>query len=471
MFKNLKIVFVSLVAASFIAVMLPGVASAATPTVPTNLAASPTTNSVVLTWTASSNVPTDYIIEYSTSNFVGGFTRFIDAVGTDVTSTVTGLINDVEYYFRIKGFNGDGTSAATAAISSTPFSNHTPNDLATFDACPATIIGASPFTDTTSADVACVKYYGITQGTTSTTFSPIDFVTRWQMALFLTRMVKPAGATLPSGADQGFSDIAGKSQEIQIAINQIRQLGITIGKTETTFAPDEYVTREEMALFIERLLKAVPAGPGGNEETATYNLTLKEIKSLDTDHNFTDLNNASLMSMHAAIINLWNLGVTEVAAATKYEPSKNISRLNMAQMMANALDHTNARPAGINIQANPYRLSGAGLSQISVTNRNADFTPVANSLVDIMKHQVLTGTQAFGTAGQCANSVASEVSLTRCYIDAAEPKTDSKGNLALFNAVAVSGAIWDIYAWTAAAGSTYDNDIHGTAASKITVYG
>ena len=146
------------------------------------------------------------------------------------------------------------------------------------------------------------------------------------MALFLTRMAVPAGATLGTGADQGFTDIAGKSTEIQPAINQIKQLGITVGKTATTFAPDDYHTREEMALFISRLLKAAQVGPGGNWEYVSGTSGAKEIKSNDTDHNYTDLGTVTLVETQTAIKSLWNLGVTEVTTATLYSPNVNISR-------------------------------------------------------------------------------------------------------------------------------------------------
>ena len=295
MLRNVKRGVAVVAVNAVVAVLLQGVASAATPTVPTGLTVTPGNKSVVLSWTASSNVPTDYIIQWSPDAFVTTTNRFFDAVSTATSATVTGLTNGTSYSFRVKGYNGDGTSAASTATAATPYSNHTPNDLAVFDACPASLIPAAGFTDHTSVDIDCVKYYGITKGTTATTYSPIDFVTRWQMALFLTRMAVPAGATLGTGADQGFTDIVGKSTEIQTAINQIRQLGITVGKTATTFAPDDYVTREEMALFLSRLLKAAQVGPGGNDEYISGLSGAQEIKSNDTDHNYTDLGTVTLM--------------------------------------------------------------------------------------------------------------------------------------------------------------------------------
>jgi len=470
--RTLNRLFAVLTVSVTVMALTPGVAEAAIPTTPTSLAAAPTNTAVVLTWVASSNVPTDYIIEYSADAFAVTTTTFIDGTSTAVTATVTGLTNGTLYSFRVKGFNGDGTSAASSVVTATPYSDHTPNDLALFDACPASVITPAGFTDTTSADVSCIKYYGITKGTTATTFSPVDFVSRWQMALFLTRMVVPTGTALPSGADQGFTDISGKSAEIQTAINQIKQLGITVGKTATTFAPDDFVLREEMALFIERLLKAVQVGPGGNEEFVTGTSGAKEIKSLDTDHNFTDLGSVYLIDGRNAIINLWNLGVTEVSTATVYEPNVNISRLNMAQMMARALDHTNARPAGLSIQSTAYQ-SAAPIITVSITNRTTDFLPVSGSLIDTFRYlyNSTPGYSRFSGDGSCAQVEVTESSVTLCTIDSTDLVTDTSGNAATFVSGVLSGAIWDYYAWTAAVGTTYDNDIHAGGLAQTTING
>ena len=472
MLRTVNRLLALIVVSAVFVVLTPGVGSAATPGVPTILTATGSTKSVVLTWSLPANTPTDYIIEYSLDQFVGLTTTFLDGTSTALTTTVTGLTNGTQYWFRVKAKNGDGTSAASTTVAATPISSHTPNDLATFDACPASVIVPAGFTDTTSADVACIKHYGITTGTTATTFSPINPVPRWQMALFLTRMVVPAGATLPSGVDQGFTDISGKSAEIQTAINQIKQLGISTGKTATTFAPDDNVTREEMALFISRLLKASVTGPGGNEEFVSGTTGLKEIKSIDTDHNFTDINLAWLMAGQTAIINLWNLGVTEVSTATTFDPRVDISRLNMAQMMARALDHTNARPAGVSIQSNKYQ-SAATTVTISVTHRTDAFLPISGTLIDTFRYQYnsTAGYSRFSADGSCAQVQVTEALGTLCVIDAVDRVTDVNGNASTFVSAVSALSVWDYYAWTAAVGTTYDNDLHASDFSKITVNG
>ena len=148
-------------------------------------------------------------------------------------------------------------ASATTSVGTTGVAVTVVGSAAVYSACPTGSAAAAGFTDTTSTDVDCIAMYNITKGTTATTYSPTDSVPRWAMALYLTRALGPAGGTLGAGVDQGFTDISGKSAEIVLAIDQIAELGITVGKTATTFAPDDNVTREEMAMFIERWLENV----------------------------------------------------------------------------------------------------------------------------------------------------------------------------------------------------------------------
>ena len=77
--------------------------------------------------------------------------------------------------------------------------------------------------------INCLKAFGITTGTTATTYSPNDVVARWQMALFLVRQAADHGIAIPAAAPQGYTDIGGLPQATQDAINQITQLGIAKG--------------------------------------------------------------------------------------------------------------------------------------------------------------------------------------------------------------------------------------------------
>jgi hypothetical protein len=456
--------------------LLPTAAGATAASAPTSLTATPGNAQAALAWstpgdTGGGDAPiTDYIVEYSSDSGTT-YTRFFDGVSTGLSATVVGLTNGTGYLFRISAVNGAGTGTPSATAAGTPFVVHTPNDPATFRACPPGIAPPAGFTDTTATDVDCVKYYDITRGTTATTYSPAATVSRLEMALFLTRMASVSGITLGSGADQGFTDIVDEPAEFQTAINQIKQLGITVGKTATTYAPGDNVTREEMALFISRFLTNATVGPGGNTELGSGSSAYLIIKSNDTDHNFTDLTGLALYESQTSIINLWNLGVTDVQAVSEFEPTAAMTRAAMATFMTNAMGHTNARPVGLNLQASTYRDEGTPLVTFSVTNRTAAFVPISGTRVDTFKftHTVATTPVRFDAAGKCSGTLAAGVGITKCTIDASDLLTDASGNTATFQEVMPVVNRQDLWAWTATNGTAYDNDDHAAGASKITV--
>ncbi len=363
---------------------------------------------------------------------------------------------------------------------------------ATYAACPTGSAAAAGFTDTTSTDVDCIAMYGITQGTTATTYSPTDSVPRWQMALFLTRALAPAGGTLGAGADQGFTDISGKSDEIQLAINQIAELGITVGTNAagTLFDPDSNVSREQMALFIERFLENVKAGPGGQSDAdADAGLTAAQVTYVNSDcagstactgaYNYTDIDAGSVTVEGAnAIKELYDLGIHDGVSATTFNPSADMTRAAMATFLTTALDQTNARPEGLWLQASKYANAGSHTPTLSVSDRDSSFAPVADTPVDVFywTTSAVVGNAAFLSTGLCDDSVATGAAITKCYIDTGEPTTNTLGNM-VPTAVQTDpyATLYEgsdvYYAWTAAAGTTYDNDVNGSGTdySSVTV--
>ena len=101
-----------------------------------------------------------------------------------------------------------------------------------------------------TCDIGAIFDLGITTGTSPTTYSPKDPVTREQMAAFLARTVRLFGATC-TGRAGPFVDIAGSFAEADIAC--IHGLGITTGTSATTYSPKDPVTREQMAAFVARV--------------------------------------------------------------------------------------------------------------------------------------------------------------------------------------------------------------------------
>ena len=350
---------------------------------------------------------------------------------------------------------------------------------ATFDSCPGTSAAAAGFTDTTSTDVDCIKTHGITSGVTATTYEPAGSVPRWQMALFLTRFATSAGMTLGSGADQGFTDISGHSAEIQTAINQIKQLGVTTGTTATTYSPDSNVTREQMAMFVERLLGKATPGPGACQGIAAdgtfssctavsgvTNINVLSSGIANVAHwNYTDIDSGNVTyEGHNAIVEIYHLGVPgDDKTATTFRPSADLTRAEMATWMKNALDHTNARPEGLHLQVSLASGFGAVDTALTVSHRDASRNPVTGTLVDVFSDvvTVLTNSPAFSAAGSCNTGNTVHIGgATECGVALGDASTDVQGNVNILKAAVADvgeGTTVNYYAWTGATGASYNN--------------
>ncbi len=355
-------------------------------------------------------------------------------------------------------------------------------DGADYLACPASAgIPAAGFTDTTSTDVDCLAYYGITLGTTATTYEPTASVPRWAMALYLTRTMNEAGVTLGTGADQGFTDISGKSAEIQTAINQLKQAGVTTGTTATTYSPDDNVIRQEMAMFVERMLDTITVGPGGNSDaelvsgaaTTYINSNCGGANACTGTYNYSDID-AGTVTVEAsiAIKELYQLGIHDGVTATTFSPDSDMTRAAMASFLVGAINHSNLRPEGLIIQSDTYSDIAAATPNLHVSYRDASFDPIVSTAVDVFRWSATyaEGDRAFATAtGLCEDAVVTTGAITGCLIDANEPTTDLVGNMTptavatapLVQATGVA-RVDTYYAWTAAAATAFDNDLHGS---------
>ncbi len=96
--------------------------------------------------------------------------------------------------------------------------------------------------------VAWTVAQGITKGTTETTFSPDNSCTRAQMVTFLWRS---AGFPSPSNSDNPFTDVLAGTYYYDAVLWAVEH-GITTGTTDTTFSPDNTVTRGQTVTFMYR---------------------------------------------------------------------------------------------------------------------------------------------------------------------------------------------------------------------------
>jgi hypothetical protein len=232
--------------------------------------------------------------------------------------------------------------------------------------CPAATPSAG-FTDiggfdaTTQLAINCLFAFGITTGTSATTYSPNDTTTRWQMALFLVRQAADHGLTIPTAVPQGYTDILTLPQSTQDAINQITQLGISKGTSTTTFSPFDGVSRWQMALFIYRL--GVAAG-------VTF--------TNDSAHNeFTDIG-GTLAEAQTAINALADAHVALGTGGSAFSPNLLLVRWQMALFLTRLLAADGiAAPAGLRVTVTPTASASQGIGTARTyvaTFKNADGT-------------------------------------------------------------------------------------------------
>lgn len=138
------------------------------------------------------------------------------------------------------------------------------------NACPADVIGEDWFADSVGPFenyIDCVWHWGVTTGTSPTSYTPTRSVNREQMAAFIARLITASGGTLPSSPRDAFSDDESSSFERQI--NQLAAVGIVNGKSAGRYGPKDVVTRGQMAAFLTRAYDyraaqaGLPALPGG----------------------------------------------------------------------------------------------------------------------------------------------------------------------------------------------------------------
>ena len=149
----------------------------------------------------------------------------------------------------------DEITTGTSRTTFSPSDNVTRGQLATFlyrfagepDGAPV-----APFSDTSPSayyadGVNWMVNQGITNGTSPTTFSPNDPVTRGQLAAFLYRY---AGSPDPA-SQASFRDVSRGAYYAE-AVDFLVSESITTGTSPSTFSPDSPVTRGQLATFLWR---------------------------------------------------------------------------------------------------------------------------------------------------------------------------------------------------------------------------
>ena len=118
----------------------------------------------------------------------------------------------------------------------------------------------------TRAAINCLAAYGITQGRAPDAYAPRDAVKRYEIAIFLARVLSYVDVADTGNPDieftfdpsrTGFQDLGGVPPVGVDAINVIANADIARGRTPTAYDPFAPVSRRDMATFINRIQDAI----------------------------------------------------------------------------------------------------------------------------------------------------------------------------------------------------------------------
>ena len=183
-------------------------------------------------------------------------------------------------------------------------------------ACPASRVPATAFTDTVGsthrAAVDCAAWWGVTRGRTATAFAPGRDVTRGQVAAMLDRLLHTTGDEVDGAPSAGFHDTRGHPFEDEI--DRLAALGVVQGKSAREYAPDESVTRAQMASLLSRLFEL------------GYDDPLPDGPVPFTDVHRDDVHRDAIGQLVAARI-------TRGTSATTYDPRGSVRRGQMASFV------------------------------------------------------------------------------------------------------------------------------------------
>ena len=338
--------------------------------------------------------------------------------------------------------------ASILAVGATPAAalERQADQQAVWKACLGDATTGTDFTDVSDSSVhatniSCLAYYGITMGKTDDTFDPDGNVTRSQMALFLARAAKAAGIDLGDATNMGFTDIGDADDERRDAINRVVASGIMFGDASfdppsaTIFAPTDFVTRWEMAMFMFAFLDlaldtvhvdVLPATVDGDGTGIELNVDEDTETGHSVDDYFRDADRDTPAHVAERISAIYELGVTtgtngKVGEEGTFEPNGNVRREQMASFIMRAMAHTNLRPAGVSAQQTDNE------TQVSV--RNADFEPIPDAHVEVFETN--DPDDAFDDDGECVGRYTTGLDDRddrECQIESGDLQTDGDGN-------------------------------------------
>lgn len=167
----------------------------------------------------------------------------------------------------------------------------------------------------------------IIEGVPGGRFDPQGEVTRAQFAAMITRAL---GLKAASPAASAFTDVDAKAWYAD-AVAAVNEAGIVLGRSKDAFAPDERITREEMAVMIVRAYATLP----GSQISA--NLSGGQADSMAASL-FSDATRIQEWAKNAAVT-AEQAGLIRGRGNQQFAPQAAMTRAESAQVLANLLGH------------------------------------------------------------------------------------------------------------------------------------
>ena len=248
-----------------------------------------------------------------------------------------------------------------------------------------------------AADINCIAYYGITVGLGDGSYGADQYVTAFQMRLFVQRVADKMGAD-------------GEKVLASVELS-------------------DHVTRLEMAKLmfglVDDIRDDVRINRDGKYQVDSNDDNVWE----DVDDFFADARAEVPIADSDLIGATYELGISRGTADdvstpdSTFEPSGKVTRAQMASFITRTLDHSNLRPAGLAIQENNN-------DETQVSYRDPGFEPIEDARIDVFSS--LYPADAFDEDdGEC------EMRFTKdegggsdlCEIDIGDQLTDDDGNV------------------------------------------
>lgn len=239
-------------------------------------------------------------------------------------------------YFSDSIHPNDAGHRAMARATPAEWFRMSPTEISPRDGCPP-VVERADYLDRSSVagvhrrSVDCATLRGIVDGYRDGSFRPRRIVKRDQMASFVARVLDASdtGRRLPTPSGDRFADVDGNAHKRNI--RRLFAAGIVSGVTESRYAPNEAVSRGQMATFLIRAAEYAVGMEFGalQSERQVFN------DVGDGDTHFAAINGAAEQAITAGV------------DALQYSPGSDVRREAMATFTTYLLGVVESGPLDI----------------------------------------------------------------------------------------------------------------------------